>query len=248
MPIIGPDFTVDLDVESYPAMEKSIAAQIAEASLMSWVIDNNEGVVTVIRALSQKDSAEDRLRCFKFFANDCWYAINQPGKEENVSKWTSRLETRLLKAFFNAYHRQICAAGILERDVKVKVPEDLIGDMNRLKKMLKFVGVSNLSDAVDLLFTKYGGNTVNIESDEDSKKVLNAMLLFNDIDAKFLDTSVKARSYAINNNVDKRWCAIRGISAASDELPTRFESVLHKRVIRHSCPTFFRKESEHNLI
>ena len=108
--------------------------------------------------------------------------------------------------------------------------------------MLKFVGVSNLSDAVDLLFSKYGGNTVNIDSDEDSKKVLNAMLLFNDIDAKFLDTSVKARSYAINNNVDKRWCAIRGISASSDELPARYESVLHKRVIRHSCPTFFREK------
>ena len=121
MPIIGPDFTVDLAVDTYSAMEKSIATQIAEASLMSWVIDNSEGIVTVIRALSQKDSTEDRLRCFNFFANDCWYAINQPGKEEDSTKWLNRLKTRLLKAFFNAYHRQICAAGILERDVSVKV-------------------------------------------------------------------------------------------------------------------------------
>ena len=242
MPIIGPDFTVDLTVGDYPSMEKSLAVQTAEASLMSWVIDNTDGVVTVIRALSQKDSAEDRLRCFNFFANDVWYAINQPGKEENVQEWTDRLKIRLLKAFFNAYHRQICAAGIIERDVKVKVPQDLIGDMNRLKKMLKFTGISGLTEAVGLLFSKYDGNTVNIDCEEDSKKVLNAMLLFNDVDAKYLDMGVKARSYAINNNVDKRWCPINGIAASSDELPARFENILHKRVIRHSCQTFFRNE------
>ena len=241
MPIIGPDYAVDLAIGDYPTMEKSLAVQIAEASLMSWVIDNSEGVVTVIRAHSQKDSAEDRLKCFYFFANDCWYAINQPGKEENVQKWTERLETRLLKAFFNAYHRQICAAGILERDVKVKVPEDLIGEMNRLKKKLKFIGITDLTEAVDLLFEKYGGNTININSDEDSKKVLNAMLLYNDVDAKLLDTSEKARSYAINNNVAKRWCPIHGISASTDDLPARYETIIHKRVIRHSCQTFFRK-------
>ena len=107
--------------------------------------------------------------------------------------------------------------------------------------MLKFIEITNITDVVALLFKKYNGNAVEVEGEEDTKKVLNAMLLFDDIKADNLDTSEKARKYAINNNIAKRWCPVNGISASNDELPARYSSVLHKRVLRHSCQTFFRK-------
>ena len=112
--------------------------------------------------------------------------------------------------------------------------------MNRLKKLLKFVNKTNLEEVVALLFAKYDGNPVNVVGEEDDNKVLNASLLFNDVKADNLDTSVKARKYAINNNVEKRWCPVNGIAASSDELPARYELIVHKRVLRHSCLTLFR--------
>ena len=242
MVVVGPQFTADLEIESYPTMELSLAVQLAESTLMSSLVDDKEGVVTVIRALCQNDKPEDRLQCFKFFANDVWYAVKQP-KTGNAKEWDDKLKYRVRKAFFNAYHRQICVAGIVEGDVETFAPETLVSDMDRLKKLLKFVGISDLTIVVALLFQKYSGDIINVVGDEDNEKVKNAMLLFYDVKPENLDTSKKARKYGINNNIAKRWCPTNGITATNDELPARHETILHKRVIRHSCQTFLRNQA-----
>ena len=122
MPYIGPQYTSDLTIADYKPMEKHLAVQVAESTLISLIVDDKDGCATVIRALSQKDSSDDRLQCFYIFANYCWHATKQPGKDVNEAQWNEIFTDRLHKAFFNAYHKQICESGLIQRDVTVKIP------------------------------------------------------------------------------------------------------------------------------
>ena len=105
------------------AMEKGLATQILESRILMMSLENDKGVVTIIRALVQNETIEKRLVLARTYA-DKLYAIHQtPGKyskEIGAIKWQKMVAPMIKEAFMDVYGPYVQRANIADDKIRVK--------------------------------------------------------------------------------------------------------------------------------
>ena len=128
-------FTSSLRTSSMTPMEKGLATQILESRILALTVENDKGVVTLLRALIQGETIEYRLDLAKMYA-DKLFAIHQlPGKytkEMGAVKWQKMVAPKIKEAFLDVYGSFIQEAGVEDAEIHVKGKTNLTR-INELK-------------------------------------------------------------------------------------------------------------------
>ena len=104
-------------------MEKNLALQILEARILSLLVENDKGIVTVTRALVQNESTDKRLDLIVKLA-DKIFAIHQTPGNFGVKKgsfaWEKKITPLLMSVLKETYGSFLQDAGVKTEDIKIK--------------------------------------------------------------------------------------------------------------------------------
>ena len=113
-------FTENLSLKSLPEMDRNLATQLMESSLLLTTIDNKDGTVTALRATCQQEAFNIRLdNCIKL-ANLLWDAARRPGAySANASEWLVNFKNEIVNAVSTIYSSQLDEIEVKKEDLKV---------------------------------------------------------------------------------------------------------------------------------
>ena len=116
-------FSSRLRVNRMTPMEKNLALQVLEARILSLLVENDKGIVTVTRALVQNESIDKRLDLIIKLA-DKIFAIHQTPDNFGVKKgsfaWEKKITPLLMSALKEIYGNFLKEANVKAEDIKIK--------------------------------------------------------------------------------------------------------------------------------
>ena len=118
---ITANFTNDLKLKSLPEMDRNLATQLMEATLILTTIDNKNGVGTALRAVCQQEAFNIRLdNCIKL-SNMLWTASTRRGAYSIKAKvWLDTLNKEVADALVEVYGTQLEEIGVTRDHLYLK--------------------------------------------------------------------------------------------------------------------------------
>ena len=115
------NFTKDLKLRSLPEMDRNLAIQLMESTLILTTVDNEDGVATALRAVCQEEAFNIRLdNCIKL-GDSLWDAVRVPGAYTNKAKeWTANFKNNVKNILFDIYGPQLDEIEVTRDQLTIK--------------------------------------------------------------------------------------------------------------------------------
>ena len=116
-------FSDNLVLKPLPEMDRNLATQLMEATMLMLVVEDKDGTVTALRAACQKEAFNIRLDSCIQLADKLWEAVSRPGAFATSGaqrvKWLKDFKTEISEAVFDIYQTQLTEIGVKLADLVV---------------------------------------------------------------------------------------------------------------------------------
>ena len=101
-----PKFSEIVNFDNCPEMDKLLAIQVTEASILEEILCDKNGLKMLLRAKNQSKTVDDRIKSFFRTVEPIWQAIKQPGafslKKAESKKWENDVRNAIITSIFGA--------------------------------------------------------------------------------------------------------------------------------------------------
>ena len=115
------NFTENVTLKTLPEMERKLATQMMEATLLLSTVEDKEGTATALRAVNQEEASDIRLdRCIQL-ADKLWDAVTRPGafasKGSQRVQWLNDFKKEVGDTIFAIYRTQLDEIGVKRDEI-----------------------------------------------------------------------------------------------------------------------------------